>query len=121
MNIQIWTKNGTVWPTSRYLTFNAESQISMARAVKIARRTSRGRARIPQVGEVPNQTIIPVKMPNATAKSATGDKTPDSGRMRRGKENFQTRCVLSTTLALPRVKAPAKRFHGNRAEKIKIG
>src|SRR5262249_52757797 len=101
MNIQIWTKNGTVWPTSRYLTFNAESQISMARAVKIARRTSRGRARIPQVGEVPNQTIIPVKMPNATAKSATGDKTPDSGRMRRGEERFRKKMGFWSTTGRP--------------------
>ena len=43
-NIQICTRNGTAWATSRYLTFNAESQRPMARAVKMASSKSSGKS-----------------------------------------------------------------------------
>src|SRR5262245_35968332 len=113
--------NGIACPTSLYLTLSAESQSPTPRDVNSASIKKIARARTPKLGKVRYQIIIPMNRTKETAKSATGDKTPETGSRSLGKYIFEMSCAFPTTLLPPRLRQLAKRFQGNRAEKMKIG
>src|SRR6267143_2940005 len=97
-NIQIWIKNGTVWLTSRYRTFSAESHRPTPSAVRSARIRQAGKATMAQVGPIANHAIMHSRMRNDKQKSTKGGITAARGMINRGKYTLVIRPASPTTL-----------------------
>ena len=77
--------NGTMYFTSRYFTFNAESHNPIANAAANATRKNTGNSSKCRCQLTPAHTITPNKITSPMAKSTAPLMTALAGMMRRGK------------------------------------
>src|SRR5579884_615335 len=110
------TRNGTVYWTSRYFTFSAESQIVTATAVATMNRIQNGSVSTCHGGTMRYHAINPTRTTDPTAKSTRPASTGATGMRTRGTYTFVTSAWFSTMLFVEDVSAFANTNHGSSAE-----
>src|SRR5690348_16122130 len=107
--------NGTVYCTSRYLTFSAESHNVTAIDVATAKRRKNGSSTACQDGTVPYHAIIATRKTAPIAKSTRPARTGAIGMRSRGTYTLVTSAWFSTMLFVDAVRPFANSSHGSSA------